>query len=74
MEDNPPSSVLDGTVVGIKFGMATRQEIVSTKYIHFLVKLYDLIDVTFSLSKLCQSHAVCYEYEKLKSCYEMQLF
>ena len=35
MEDNPPSSVLDGTVVGIKFGMATRQEIVSTKYIHF---------------------------------------
>ncbi|KAL2581678.1 hypothetical protein AAZV13_15G197500 [Glycine max] len=27
MEDNPPSSVLDGTVVGIKFGMATRQEI-----------------------------------------------
>ncbi|KAL2326371.1 hypothetical protein Fmac_025429 [Flemingia macrophylla] len=27
MEDNPPSSLLDGTVVGIKFGMATRQEI-----------------------------------------------
>ncbi|RDY14699.1 DNA-directed RNA polymerase V subunit 1, partial [Mucuna pruriens] len=27
MEDNPPSSVLDGMVVGIKFGMATRQEI-----------------------------------------------
>ncbi|TKY68288.1 DNA-directed RNA polymerase V subunit 1 [Spatholobus suberectus] len=27
MEDNPSSSVLDGTLVGIKFGMATRQEI-----------------------------------------------
>ncbi|KAK7314176.1 hypothetical protein VNO77_39388 [Canavalia gladiata] len=27
MEDNPPSSVLDGVVVGIKFGMATLQEI-----------------------------------------------
>ncbi|XP_061336787.1 DNA-directed RNA polymerase V subunit 1 [Gastrolobium bilobum] len=27
MEDNPPSSVLDGKVVGIRFSMATRQEI-----------------------------------------------
>ncbi|KAK7405514.1 hypothetical protein VNO78_06882 [Psophocarpus tetragonolobus] len=27
MEDNPPTSVLDGTVLGIKFSMATRQEI-----------------------------------------------
>ncbi|CAL0328767.1 unnamed protein product [Lupinus luteus] len=27
MEDNPPSNFLDGEVVGIRFGMATRQEI-----------------------------------------------
>ncbi|KAK7283942.1 hypothetical protein RIF29_13692 [Crotalaria pallida] len=27
MEDNPPSNLLDGEVVGIRFGMATRQEI-----------------------------------------------
>jgi len=36
MEENPPSSVLDGMVVGVKFGMATRQEIVSSKHIQFL--------------------------------------
>jgi hypothetical protein len=30
MEDNPTSSLLDGKVVGIRFSMATRQEIVST--------------------------------------------
>ncbi|KOM24752.1 hypothetical protein LR48_Vigan2494s000100 [Vigna angularis] len=27
MEDNPPSSLLDGVVIGVKFGMATRKEI-----------------------------------------------
>jgi len=35
MEDNPPSSVSDVLVVGVKFGMATRQEIVSSKHIQF---------------------------------------
>jgi len=35
MEDSPPSSLLDGVVIGVKFGMATRQEIVSSKHIQF---------------------------------------